>query len=133
MMRMGLKRGSGFTVSVAVTDVLLKLAVIPDEVADATARDVAVKVADVAVPGIAMLAGTVAAAGLLLDKVTTAPLDGGNPLRVTVPVELVPPTTLVGLSVSDATPVAAGFTVNVACAEPLKVAVMIEALAELTA
>ena len=39
---------------------------------------------------------------LLLLKVTVAPPAGAGPLNVTVPCELVPPTTLVGFSVSDA-------------------------------
>ena len=48
------------------------------------------------------LAGTLAAAVLLLESVTSAPPDGAGPLNVTVPVEdCVPPITLVGLSVSE--------------------------------
>jgi hypothetical protein len=44
------------------------------------------------------LAGTDAAAVLLLDRVTTAPPVGAEPLRVTVPVEEVPPVTLAGFN-----------------------------------
>ena len=44
-----------------------------------------------------MLAGTVAAAVLLLESVTvTPPPDGGAPLNVTVPVEGEPPLTVAG-------------------------------------
>jgi hypothetical protein len=46
-------------------------------------------------------AGTVAAAVLLLDRLTTAPPGGAAPFNVTVPVEELPPTTDVGFSVSE--------------------------------
>jgi hypothetical protein len=45
------------------------------------------------------LAGTCAAAGLLLDKVTTAPPVGAGLVSDTKPVKDVPPVTDVGLSV----------------------------------
>src|SRR5215469_647814 len=48
----------------------------------------------------ATLAGTVTAA-LLLDSVTVAPPVGAAPLRVTVPVDELPPTTLVGFTVTE--------------------------------
>jgi hypothetical protein len=55
------------------------------------------------------LEGTLAAAVLLLESVTSAPPDGAGPLNVTVPVEdCVPPITLVGLSVSDESVTAGG-------------------------
>jgi hypothetical protein len=57
------------------------------------------KLAAVAPAATVTLAGTVAAAWLL-DKVTAAPPEGATPLNVTVPVETLPPTTLVGLSES---------------------------------
>src|SRR6266478_9917205 len=61
-----------------------------------------VNVALVAPAATVTLAGTLAAAVLLLESVTSAPPDGAGPLNVTVPVEdCVPPITLVGLSVSD--------------------------------
>jgi hypothetical protein len=57
------------------------------------------------------LAGTLAAAVLLLVSVTTAPPDGAAPLSVTVPVEFcVPPTTLVGFNVSEESVAAGGGT-----------------------
>jgi hypothetical protein len=52
-----------------------------------------------------------------LDKVTTAPPEGALELRVTVPVELFPPLTLVGFRVSEeSVTVPTGVTVSGACA-----------------
>jgi hypothetical protein len=61
-----------------------------------------VKVALVAPAGTVTLEGTLAAP-LLLESATCAPPAGAGPLNVTVPVEDVPPITLVGLSVSEET------------------------------
>ncbi len=47
------------------------------------------------------LAGTVAAVVLSLDRETAAPPLGAGPLRVTVPVEVDPPVTLIGLSATE--------------------------------
>src|SRR5439155_8079410 len=74
---------------------------------------VTVKVALAAPAGTVTLAGTVAAAVLLLASVTPMPPAGAGPLRVTVPVEEVPAFTVVGLSVS-AESVAAGNTFSTA-------------------
>jgi hypothetical protein len=49
------------------------------------------------------LAGTCAAAVLELVRVTVAPPVGAGPLNVTVPCELLPPNTLAGFNVTDAT------------------------------
>jgi len=57
-----------------------------------------VKVALLAPAGMFTLAGTVAAAVLLLERVTAAPDDGAAALSVTVPWDVLPPTTLVGFS-----------------------------------
>jgi hypothetical protein len=74
-----------------------------------------VKVALVAPAGTVTLASTVATPVLLLVNVTTVPLDEAGALNVTVPWELFPPLTEVGLSVNEATvTVEAGFTVRVA-------------------
>jgi len=62
-------------------------------------------------------AGTVATAVLLLDSVTTAPPDGAGPLNVTVPVDELPPVTVVGDSdsvESDGAPADPGVTVSTA-------------------
>jgi len=59
---------------------------------------VAVKVALLAPEAMLTLAGTVAAAVLLLERVTTAPEDGAAALSVTVPWEVLLPTTLIGFS-----------------------------------
>ena len=53
--------------------------------------------------GTVTLAGTLAAV-LLLESMTCAPPAGAGPLKVTVPVEVCrPPTTLLGLNVSEET------------------------------
>jgi hypothetical protein len=80
------------------------------------------KLAVVAPSGTVTLAGT-AAAIWLLDSVTVRPPGGAIPLRVTVPVEGVPPRTLLGLTVSDVR--AGGLIVNVAVRGPLKLPVIV--------
>jgi len=74
------------------------------EEVDMTTIDVfTVKVALVLPAGTVTLEGTLAAP-LLLESITCAPPAGAGPLSVTVPVEdCTPPTTLVGLKVSEAT------------------------------
>ena len=47
------------------------------------------------------LDGTVATEVFPLESVTTFPPEGALPLSVTVPIELLPPLTLVGFSVSE--------------------------------
>lgn len=59
-------------------------------------------VADVAPERTVTFAGTCAAAVLLLDRSTVAPFKGAAPFKVTVPVEDVPPTTELGLRVTEA-------------------------------
>jgi len=59
------------------------------------------KVAVVALAATVTLGGTVAAATLLLDSVTIAPPAGAGPVKVTVPVEEVPPITDVGFRVRE--------------------------------
>ncbi len=74
-----------------------------------TALVLAVNVALAAPAATVTLAGTLAAAVLLLESVTSAPPDGAGPLNVTVPVEdCVPPITLVGLSVREESVTAGG-------------------------
>jgi hypothetical protein len=63
--------------------------------------------------GTVTLAGTVATAVLLLDRVTTAPPAGAAALSVTVPVDVLPPGRLVGWTLNDVS-VAAGVTVSCA-------------------
>jgi hypothetical protein len=63
-----------------------------------TADVVTVKVRLVLPAATVTLAGTVATDVLLLDSDTTVPPDGAAPVKVTVPCELLPPTTVVGLN-----------------------------------
>jgi hypothetical protein len=81
------------------------------------------------------LDGTVATDVLLLDRFTLAPPEGAAPVNVTVPVELFPPLTLVGLSVSDesVTDEDAGLMVSVAWFELLpSVAVIVAVVIAVT-
>jgi len=70
-----------------------------------------VKFAIMAPAGTITLAGTAATAGLLLESATAAPPEGAAALRVTVPVEGLPPTTLVGFRLNEER-VAGGVTVS---------------------
>ena len=87
------------------------------EVEAVTALVVTGKVALVAPAATVTLAGTLAAA-LLLESVTIAPPVGAAVLKVAVPVEEFGPTTLAGLTESDARLAAAG----AACGVKLRVA-----------
>lgn len=77
-----------------------RVAVIVTEAFDATGLVVIVKVVVVALAGTVTVAGTCAAAALLLESVTTAPPAGAGPLSVTVPVDEMLPTTDDGLRIS---------------------------------
>src|SRR5271167_4748015 len=74
-----------------------------DEVLAATGLVVTVKVAVVAFAATVTLGGTCAAAVLLLDRVTTAPPPGAGPFNVTVPVDVLPPNTDAGLTLTEET------------------------------
>src|SRR2546425_5180756 len=94
------------------------------EVDAVTALVVTVNVTLVAPTGTVTLAGTVAAV-LSLDSVTCAPPAGAGPSSVAVPVELLPPATVVGLSASEERP-AAGVPATVALpVTPFEWAVMV--------
>ena len=92
----------GLIVSVPLTVFPFSFAEIVATVIDATETVFTVNVALVFPLEIVTIAGTVAAPVLLL-RLTTRPLDGASLEIVTVPVEDVRPTTVVGLSVTDVT------------------------------
>jgi hypothetical protein len=110
--RVGAGDAAGFTVSAVVRDAPLYDAVIVTAVEVVTLLVVTVKVLLVAPAGTVTLAGTDAALELS-ESETTAPPLGAAALNVTVPVEELPPLTLVGLTVTleSATLGADGFTV----------------------
>jgi len=92
-------KDGGVTVRVAVGETPLAVAVIVTGVVDATIAEVTVNVAVVAPAGTVAVAGTVAAEVLLDESATVRPPVGAGLLIVTVPVEVLPPATVVGLSV----------------------------------
>ena len=80
-----------------------------------TALVLTVNVALVAAAAIVTLEGTVATDVSLLESATCVPPDGAGPLSVTVPLDELPPITLVGFRVSEVSiggGGGAGFTVS---------------------
>ena len=65
-------------------------------------------VADIAPAGTVAFAGTAALLGLLLLRVTPIPLAGAGPVKVTFPTALVPPLSIAGFKLTEAS--AAGLT-----------------------
>jgi hypothetical protein len=90
------------------------VAVIVAEVLVATPDVVTVNVVELLPAGTVTEVGTVAAAVLLLCRVTTAPPLGAAAVKVTVPVELFPPTTDVGLMLIEDKVLGAALMVRVA-------------------
>jgi len=90
--------GCGVTVSVALRVAPPYAPLIVTDVDDVTEVVLTVNVALKAPAGTVTLAGTVAALVLLLDSVTTAPPEGAALVRLAVPCDVLPPTTLAGLS-----------------------------------
>jgi hypothetical protein len=86
-----------------------------------TALVLTVNVALVAPGAIVTLEGTLAAVVLLLERATCAPPAGAGPLSVTVPVDELPPTTLVGFNVNEVS-VGAGGAAGVTVREADRVA-----------
>jgi hypothetical protein len=78
----------------------LNSAEITTEVERETRFVVTLKLAEVAPAGTVMLVGMIAIFVLLLVRLITAPPEGAGALSVTVPVEVKPPLTLVGLRLS---------------------------------
>jgi hypothetical protein len=110
-LRLSVLSAGALTVNRAVLVTVPYDAVMVDVVDAVTAFVVIVNLAVVAPARTVTLPGTVAAAVLLLVRVTTMPLVGATPLSVTVPVEPVPPITVAGLS--ESVDSAGGFTVKV--------------------
>ena len=81
---------------------------------DATGLVVAANVAVVAPASTVTDAGIWAAAGLLEVKATTAPLAGAAAVKVTVPVDDTPPSTVAGLTLTPLNAAGGAVTVKVA-------------------
>jgi hypothetical protein len=99
--------GAGFTVRVAVRVTPPNTAEMVAVVDAVTGVVVTAKLALVAPAGTVTLAGTVAAVEFS-ESDTTAPPLGAAALKVAVPVEELPPTTLVGVSASEVSVTAPG-------------------------
>lgn len=91
-------------VRTAVAEAPFAVAVMVEVASEATPTVVTVKVVLVAPAGTVTDPGTVAAPVFELCRVTIVPDEPAGPARVTVPVLDVPPTTVVGLSVTPLTP-----------------------------
>ena len=85
------------TVSLAVLVIPFSVAEIVTVVGFDTALVETVKVAVLAPAATTTLDGTVAAAVLLLERVTVTPPVGAGPVSVTVPVDVLPPVTTFAL------------------------------------
>jgi len=126
----------GFTVSVAVRVAPPKAPLIVTDVDAVTAVVPTEKFALSAPAATVTLAGTLATVALLLDSVTIAPPVGAAVVSVTVPVLVVPPTTLVGLTVTadKLGGGGVGLTVSTAVGEaPPKVPEIVTGVATVTA
>src|SRR5262245_11246827 len=118
----------GVTVSVAVLDTAFETAVSVTAVDVATEEVVTANVALVAPAGTVTLAGTEASAAFALERLTSAPPAGAPEVRVTVPWDGLPPTTLAGLTLTAERLAGGGtgFTVSVAVlVTALKTAVIV--------
>jgi hypothetical protein len=91
----------------------------------ATALVVTGNVALVAPAGTVTLAGTVATAGLLLDRLTAVPPDGAADESVAAPVEGDPPTSVFGFRVIDASELGGAMTVITAVRVALNTPVIV--------
>jgi hypothetical protein len=90
--------GGGVTVRIALRVAPPKVPVMVPDICSVTDAVLTVKVPLVAPAATVTLPGTVAVLGMLLDSVTTAPPEGAAVVKVAVPVETSPPTTLVGFT-----------------------------------
>jgi hypothetical protein len=79
---------------------------------EAVTADVVVVNVAVVVPALTVTEAGTTALVLLLDNATTMPPAGAVPVRVTVPVEEVPPVTLAGLSDTAESATATGVIVS---------------------
>jgi hypothetical protein len=110
--------GAGVTVSVVVFVVPLYTAVIVTFVEEPTLEVVIANVAEDADGRTVAVPGTEATLGFELESATFALEAGAGPLRDTVPVEAVPPETLVGDTLTEVS--TAGVTVSVAVFVPVE-------------
>jgi hypothetical protein len=92
----------GVMLSFSLTVVPLYVAEIMAEADEVTALVLMANVAVLFPPAATVtVSGTIARAGLLLESLTTAPSAGTKPVILTVPVDALPPATILGSSVSE--------------------------------
>ena len=103
---------AGLTVKVELADVTPNLPVTGTCFSEATPNVLTTKVAVEEPAGIVTDPGTDATVAALLESRTTVPPFGAIPVRVTIPVDEFPPTTEVGLTLTESTPI--GFIVSAA-------------------
>jgi hypothetical protein len=106
---------AGLMIRLAICELLPRVAVIVAVSAELTTVVLTVNVVLVAPLATVTLLDTLALETLLL-RFTTVPPEGAAAVRVTVPVELLPPVTVVGFRMSDEIVVdGGGLIVSVAC------------------
>jgi len=116
----------GVTESVAVRVTPSNVALTTADVDALTALVEIVKLALLLPAGTVTLAGTVATPALLLESDTSTPPDGAAAVSVTVPCDVLPPTTVAGFTVNEESAKPGDTFCSAVSVEPLYVARMVD-------